>query len=105
MEKRRGELMQVLHSGELWNAKSRYWKWLRGHNMALWFILDPVVSVHPDGVILKCSRAMSRVMAASRFLPKIWKAFGETVFGTTNVDYSKRLTMRCAACAITVPRF
>lgn len=91
MEKRRGELMQVMHSGDLWNAKTRYWKWLRDHNMALWYILDPVVSVHPDGVIFEVFSRDESSYGRVTVPTENMETFGETVFGTTNVDYSKRL--------------
>lgn len=81
----------ALNSNDLWSAKSRYWKWLYDKNKALWVLLDPVVSVHPDGVIFEVfsrdESSYGRVTVPTENL----QTLGETIFGTTNVDYSKRL--------------
>jgi hypothetical protein len=91
LQKERNQHYSALHSNDLWSAKSRYWKWLYTKNKALWFILDPVVSVHPDGVIFEVfsrdESSYGRVTVPTENL----QTLGDTVFGTTNVDYSKRL--------------
>jgi len=91
LHKERQHFHQILHSNDLWTAKSRYWKWLYDKNKALWIILDPVVSVHPDGVIFEVfsrdESSYGRVTVPTENL----QTLGETIFGTTNVDYSKRL--------------
>ena len=80
-----------LGSTQLWGAKRRYWKWLYGRDHALWVILDPVVSVHPDATIFEVfsqdESSYGRVTVASENL----ETQGETVFGTTNVDFSEAL--------------
>ena len=80
-----------LTSTQLWDAKKRYWKWLYSRDFALWVILDPVVSVHPDATIFEVfsqdESSYGRVtVAADNLLTE-----GETVFGTTNVDFSAAL--------------
>ncbi len=91
LHKQRGEFHQLLNSNDLWQAKRKYWSWLYDKNKALWYILDPVVSVHPDGVIFEVfsrdESSYGRVTVPTANL----QTLGETVFGTTNVDYSKRL--------------
>ena len=80
-----------LGSTELWGAKRRYWKWLYSHHKELWWILDPVVSVHPDATIFEVfsqdESSYGRVTVAAQNL----ETQGETVFGTTNVDFSAAL--------------
>ena len=80
-----------LGSTQLWEAKRRYWKWLYGRDHALWMILDPVVSVHPDATIFEVfsqdESSYGRVTVAADNL----QTEGETVFGTTNVDFSAAL--------------
>lgn len=91
LQKERNQLFTVLNGNDLWSAKRNYWKWLYDKNAALWMILDPVVSVHPDGVIFEVfsrdESSYGRVTVPTENL----QTLGETVFGTTNVDYSKRL--------------
>ena len=80
-----------LHSTQLWESKRRYWKWLYGRDHALWVILDPVVSVHSDATIFEVfsqdESSYGRVTVAAANL----QTEGETVFGTTNVDFSAAL--------------
>ena len=91
LQNRERELMQMLNNGGLWKAKTEYWKWLYTNNKALWMILDPVVSVHPDAVIFEVfSRDESSYGRVTVPMDKL-ETMGETIFGTTNVDFSKRL--------------
>ena len=91
LQKRERELYQSYEGGDLWQARVRYWKYLRTANFALWMLLDPVVSVHPDSVIFEVfsldESSYGRVTVPMSKL----ETFGGTVFGTTNVDFSQRL--------------
>jgi len=91
LEKRERELYATIDGGDLWKAKRRYWKWLYQHNKALWMILDPVVSVHPDATIFEVfsldESSYARVTVPTEKLDTL----GETIYGTTNVDFSQRL--------------
>lgn len=91
LQKRATELYGLLPESELWNAKRKYWKYLWEHNKALWMILDPVVSVHPDAVLFEVfsldESSYGRVVVPMDKLD----SFGQTQFGTTNVDFSQRL--------------
>lgn len=72
-------------------AERRYWQWLYKHCMALWYILDPVVSVHPDAVIFEVfsrdESSYGRVTVPTERL----ETFGKARYGTTNVDFSQAL--------------
>ncbi len=91
LQKRERELYRDYDGGDMRKAKTRYWKYLYTHNKALWWLLDPVVSVHPDSVIFEVfsqdESSYGRVTVPMEKLDTI----GETVFGTTNVDFSQRL--------------
>ncbi len=81
----------MMSGAELWEAKRKYWKWLYTRNFALWMILDPVVSVHPDAVIFEVfsqdESSYGRVTVAEKNL----QVEGEVTYGTTNVDFSEAL--------------
>ncbi len=91
LRKEQRQHLNNLDSTDLYGAKRRYWKWLYDKNKALWIILDPVVSVHPDGVIFEVfsrdESSYGRVTVPMENLLTL----SETIYGTTNVDYSKRL--------------
>lgn len=91
INKRIRPLEATVHSAAYWDSVWRYRKWLWVHDPALNMLLDPVVSVHPDCVVFEVfsidESSYGRVTVPMDKLD----VFGETVFGTTNVDYSKAL--------------
>lgn len=78
LRNQRNELHRVFNSPDLWAAKRNYWKWLYHKNVELWMILE---------VFSRDESSYGRVTVPTENL----QTLGETVFGTTNVDYSKRL--------------
>lgn len=84
-------LEEMVQSRDFYLARGKYFKWLWDHAKDLWMILDPVVSVHPDCVVFEVfsidESSYGRVTVPMDKLD----TFGETVYGTTNVDYSKAL--------------
>lgn len=91
LQKRERELYKIIDSGEMSKARRLYWKWLYTRNLQLWVILDPVVSVHPDATIFEVfsrdESSYARVTVPSENID----AIGQTIYGTTNVDFSERL--------------
>ncbi|MBC8043824.1 MAG: hypothetical protein IAF08_10320 [Rhizobacter sp.] len=73
---------------DFYDNRSRYFKWLYEHNREMWYVLDPVISVHPDAVIFEGfsldESTYGRVSVPSRLL----ETFGQTDYGTTNIDFS-----------------
>jgi hypothetical protein len=71
-------LGQVIWSQDTWHRASDYFP----------FVLDPVITVHPDRIWLE---AFSRDMSAYAALivePTVFELAGETAFGTTNIDFT-----------------
>jgi hypothetical protein len=80
-----------VHSADFYDARAKYYQWLYTHDKDAWWVLDPVVSVHPDCVVFEVfSMDESSYGRVTVPMDKL-DAFGETVFGTTNVDYSEAL--------------
>lgn len=71
--------------------RRRYFEYLWAHDRELWFILDPVCSVHPDQVFFEAfsrdGSSYARVGVDRAGLDET----GEVVCGTTNVDFSTGL--------------
>ncbi len=84
-------LEKLLQSTEFFAARAKYFKWLWDNDKDAWMVLDPVVSVHPDCVVFEVfsidESSYGRVTVPMDKLDTL----GETVYGTTNVDYSKAL--------------
>lgn len=84
-------LEKLLQSADFYQARAKYFKWLWDNDKDAWMVLDPVVSVHPDCVVFEVfsidESSYGRVTVPMDHLDTL----GETVYGTTNVDYSKAL--------------
>lgn len=74
-----------------YTARGDYYKYLYEKAKDLWFILDPVITVHPDEVFFECfsedESSYGRVGAKYEVFEKI----SEFACGTTNIDYSAAL--------------
>ena len=84
-------LEDIVYGGVFYAQKRKYFDWLLKHDMEAWYVLDPVVSVHPDGVLFEVfsqdESSYGRVTVPTESLD----TFGETRYGTTNIDYSRAL--------------
>ncbi len=91
LQKRSVELQAVSGMGVYWNHVRQYYDWLRKHDMDAWWVLDPVVSVHPDCLIFEVfsqdESSYGRVTVPTEAL----EVFGAAQYGTTNIDYSRAL--------------
>jgi hypothetical protein len=80
-----------IQTAEFYTHRRKYYDWLYKNDKDAWWVLDPVVSVHPDAVVFEVfsidESSYGRVTVPTDKLD----TFGETVFGTTNVDYSRAL--------------
>ncbi len=89
-------LEKLLQSADFFAARAKYFKWLWDNDKDAWMVLDPVVSVHPDCVVFEVfsidESSYGRVTVPMDKLDTL----GETVYGTTNVDYSKALANEIA---------
>mgnify|MGYP001158984709 FL=1 len=74
-----------------WQAQQAYFEWLARNDPGAWLVLDPIVTVHPDRLLLE---VFSKDEGAYAQLGVDWSAFevsGTPTYGTTNIDYSKTL--------------
>ncbi|MBI80391.1 MAG: hypothetical protein CMD85_00030 [Gammaproteobacteria bacterium] len=69
----------------------KFWDWLYGADHEAWIVLDPVVSVQPDGVIFEAF-SLDESMYGRVTLPQEQLKLKETPQrGTTNIDFSQKL--------------
>ena len=91
LQKQASALETVAGRDKFHTQKYAYFKWLYTQNREAWIVLDPVVSVHPDCLIFEVfsvdESSYGRVTVPTNKLD----IFGESVYGTTNIDYSKAL--------------
>jgi hypothetical protein len=74
-----------------YDAQQRYFDYLYKRDYDAWFVLDPVITVHPDEVFFECfsqdEASYGRLSAGL----EVFSEVGDFACGTTNVDYSQSL--------------
>ncbi|HEU4534850.1 MAG TPA: SWIM zinc finger family protein, partial [Polyangiaceae bacterium] len=77
--------------GHFYQARQRYFDHLYKHDRDFWYVLDPVVTVHPDEVFFECFSQDESSYGRLAVGYDSFKDRGEIACGTTNVDYSSKL--------------
>jgi hypothetical protein len=74
-----------------YKARKQYYDYLYAKYRDLWFVLDPVITVHPDEVFFECfsEDESSYGRVGANF--DVFENIREKSFGTTNIDYSADL--------------
>jgi len=86
--------MQMRRSSQnqgLAKAYRAYFDWLLRNDPQAWLILDPIISVHPDGLLLEVFSKDEGCYAALALDNEFFETHGKTQFGTTNIDFSQEL--------------
>lgn len=73
------------------NARSRYFNYIYKKDYNAWYVLDPVITVHPDEVFFECFSRDESSYGRLSCGYEVFKDMGEFACGTTNVDYSSDL--------------
>jgi len=77
---------------EPFNKKKReYFNYLYEKDKDAWFVLDPVITVHPDEVFFECFSQDESSYGRLSVSYDVFKNIGEFSCGTTNIDYSASL--------------
>jgi hypothetical protein len=72
-------------------ARKKYFDYLYQRERDAWFVLDPVITVHPDEVFFECFSQDESSYGRLGVGFDVFKDVKEFACGTTNVDYSARL--------------
>ncbi len=83
-------------SKSFYEAQRNYWQYLYRADKALWWVLDPVVSVHPDATLFEVFSRDESSYGCVRVPTKNLDVVGDVAYGTTNVDYSQALANEMA---------
>ncbi len=74
-----------------YKARGEYFKYLYEKDKDAWFVLDPVITVHPDEVFFECFSQDESTYGKLSCSYNVFKEINEFECGTTNVDYSATL--------------
>ena len=72
-------------------AQRRYFSYLYKHDYDAWFVLDPVITVHPDEVFFECFSQDESSYGRLACRLEVFDDIREFACGTTNIDYSANL--------------
>lgn len=72
-------------------AQSKYFDFLYKTDYDAWFVLDPVITVHPDQVFFECFSQDESSYGRLACKHDVFENVGEFSCGTTNIDYSEKL--------------
>lgn len=74
-----------------YKAQRKYFDWLYVANRDAWYVLDPVITVHPDRLLFEAFSQDESSYCAVSIRHEAFEHAGERVCGTTNIDYSASL--------------
>lgn len=74
-----------------YTARGRYFSWLYKENRDAWFVLDPVITVHPDEIFFECFSLDESSYGRLSCDHDVFERIEDMACGTTNIDYSHTL--------------
>ncbi|MCJ8314074.1 MAG: SWIM zinc finger family protein [Saccharospirillaceae bacterium] len=74
-----------------YKAQNAYFKYLYKNDYNAWFVLDPVITVHPDQVFFECFSQDESSYGKLSCNLDVFKNISDFECGTTNIDYSAEL--------------
>lgn len=89
LEAVRAEKSKVM--GPFYQAQRKYFDYLYQKDMDAWYVLDPVITVHPDEIFFECFSEDESSYGKLSCSLNVFKEVGEFACGTTNIDYSRAL--------------
>ena len=79
------------HLQPFYEARNKYYKYLYKANRDWWFVLDPVITIHPDEIAFECFSVDESSYGRLACSHNVFDSLGDFSCGTTNVDYSASL--------------
>lgn len=74
-----------------YRKQQEYFNYLYKRDYQAWYVLDPVITVHPDEVFFECFSQDESSYGRLGVSYEVFKNINEFACGTTNVDYSEAL--------------
>lgn len=93
--KLRDEIKREIDKQDAWrdynNLEKNFWKFLRDRDYNLWFVLDPVITVHKDEVSFEAFSIDESTYGCLSIDINEFELLQEPKLGTTNIDFSYKL--------------
>lgn len=89
------ELKKEIDSYDVWRdyyaIERKFWNFIKNRDYNLWFVLDPVITVHPDQVSFEAFSVDESVYGCLSIEMDEFELLKEPKLGTTNIDFSAKL--------------
>ena len=89
------DLQKEIDSYDVWKdyyqLERKFWSFIKSRDLDLWFVLDPVITVHPDLVSFEAFSLDESVYGCLSVDMAEFELLQEPELGTTNIDFSAKL--------------
>ena len=89
------DLRRRLNSTSVWrdynDLERKFWKFIHARDVDLWFVLDPVITVHPDIVSFEAFSVDESIYGCLSVDRDEFEMLAPPKLGTTNIDFSAKL--------------
>ena len=91
----RQKIKKEIDKHDIWSDYNKierdFWKFIRDRDYDLWFVLDPVITVHPDQVSFEAFSLDESTYGCLSVEMDEFEMLQEPQLGTTNIDFSSKL--------------
>ena len=88
-------VQKELDSHDAWKdyykLERKFWQFLRERDQSLWYVLDPVITVHPDQVTFEAFSSDESIYGCLSVSMSEFELSTTPKLGTTNIDFSAKL--------------
>lgn len=96
LDELRQQMREVQHAEQavlspFYTARSKYFQYLYKNDIDAWYVLDPVITVHPDSLFFECFSQDESSYGKLSCRYEVFDNVREHAYGTTNIDYSHEL--------------
>lgn len=91
----KNNLKKEIDKHDIWKdyykIEKDFWKFIKDRDMDLWFVLDPVITVHPDQVSFEAFSIDESTHGCLSIDMEEFELLQKPSLGTTNIDFSAKL--------------
>lgn len=91
----KAKIKKAIDNTDVWKdyykIERDFWKFIHSRDLDLWFVLDPVITVHPDQVSFEAFSVDESIYGCLSIDISEFEMLQEPKLGTTNIDFSAKL--------------
>lgn len=95
LESIKRDIKKEIDNADVWkdyyDLERKFWQFLKSRALDLWFVLDPVITVHPDEVSFEAFSIDESIYGCLSIEMDEFEMLKKPSLGTTNIDFSTKL--------------